>query len=174
MYPPSKGTYAWARAGNPEKQHLWRGQGGGGLWTTDNKSYSSFSFGGGKGAKGALDVCPGVCRRLACAKEPPAPPWRTTRGVLRGKPLVFMCHGEEVALLWTNARICMAPPFPGTSRSPAVFHLQESSFPVGHWFHSKRPEPCLLQARVSWAPGWTREFLGGAAFNLLRNIHHPV
>lgn len=150
MYPPSKGTYAWARAGNPEKQHLWLGQRG--LWT-----YAQAYAG-----------------RQACAKEPPAPPRRTTRGVLRGRPLVFMCHGEEVALLWTNVRICMAPPFPGTSCSPAVFHLQESSFPVGHWFHSKRPEPCLLQARVSWPPGWTREFIGGAAFNLLRNIHHPV
>lgn len=111
---------------------------------------------------------PGMRERAA------SPPWRTTRGVLRGRPLVFMCHGEEVAFLWTNARICTALPFLGTSCSPAVFHLQESSFPVGHWFHSKCPEPCLLQARVSWPPGWTREFLGGAAFNPLRNIHHPV
>lgn len=60
------------------------------------------------------------------------PSWKSARGVLRGRPLVFMCHGEGVAFLWTNARICMALPFPGTSRSPAVFHLQESSFPVGH------------------------------------------
>lgn len=127
------------------------------------------------GARGALDVCPGVCRasgtHISSARRPPS--WRAL-GVQRGKPLVFMCHGEGVALLWTNARICTALPFLGTSCSPAVFHLQESSFPVGHWFHSKRPEPCLLQARVSWPPGWTREFLGGAAFNLLRNIHHPV
>ena len=128
-------------------------------------------FGGGKGGFGCMPKrmqAPGMRERAA------SPPWRTTRGVLRGMPLVFMCHGEGVALLWTNARICTALPFLGTSCSPAVFHLQESSFPVGHWFHSKRPEPCLLQARVSWPPGWTREFLGGAAFNLLRNIHHPV
>ena len=128
-------------------------------------------FGGGKGGLGRMPrrmQAPGMRERAA------SPSWRTTRGVLRGRPLVFMCHGEEVALLWTNARICTALPFLGTSCSPAVFHLQESRFPVGHWFHSKRPEPCLLQTRVSWPPGWTREFLGGAAFNLLRNIHHPV
>ena len=126
------------------------------------------------GARGALDVCPSVCRRQACAKEPPAPLMEKRTGSTARRPLVFRCHGEGVTLLWTNARICTALPFLGTSCSPAVFHLQESSFPVGHWFHSKRPEPCLLQARVSWPPGWTREFLGGAAFNLLRNIHHPV
>lgn len=150
MYPPSNGTYAWARARNPEKQYLWRGQRG--LWM-----YAQ-AYAGARHAR----------------KSRQLPSWKSARGVLRGSPLVFMCHGEGVAFLWTNARICTALPFLGTSCSPAVFHLQESSFPVGHWFHSKRPEPCLLQARVSWPPGWTREFLGGAAFNLLRNNHHPV